>query len=80
MIGLNDGPAGFKPASGPNNTRGNGFPAQLSIGASWNRGIAYSQAYQMGKEYKRKGVDVALAPVIGPLGRIATGGRNWVYS
>lgn len=32
----------------------------------------------MGKEYKAKGVDVALAPVIGPLGRIATGGRNWV--
>jgi hypothetical protein len=32
----------------------------------------------MGKEFKAKGVDVALAPVIGPLGRIATGGRNWV--
>lgn len=32
----------------------------------------------MGKEYKAKGVDVALAPVIGPLGRVVQGGRAWV--
>jgi beta-glucosidase len=32
----------------------------------------------MGKEYKAKGIDVALAPVIGPLGRVVTGGRVWV--
>lgn len=31
----------------------------------------------MGAEFRRKGVTVALAPVVGPVGRIATGGRNW---
>ncbi|PPJ59718.1 hypothetical protein CBER1_10807 [Cercospora berteroae] len=76
-ICLNDGPAGVKGPVADNDTRANGFPAQLSVGASWNRGLAYWRAQQMGKEYKAKGVDVALAPVIGPLGRIATGGRNW---
>jgi beta-glucosidase len=31
----------------------------------------------MGSEFKIKGVNVALGPVVGPLGRIAEGGRNW---
>ena len=31
----------------------------------------------MALEFKRKGVQVPLGPVVGPLGRIATGGRNW---
>ena len=31
----------------------------------------------MGREFRTKGVNVALAPVLAPLGRIAEGGRNW---
>jgi beta-glucosidase len=31
----------------------------------------------MAGEFKAKGVQVALGPVVGPLGRIASGGRNW---
>jgi len=31
----------------------------------------------MANEFKVKGVNIALGPVVGPLGRIATGGRNW---
>ncbi|KAL4861909.1 glycosyl hydrolase family 3 N terminal domain-containing protein, partial [Aspergillus spectabilis] len=31
----------------------------------------------MGAEFKRKGANVALGPVVGPTGRIAQGGRNW---
>ena len=31
----------------------------------------------MGREHKGKGVNVALGPVVGPIGRIASGGRNW---
>jgi beta-glucosidase len=31
----------------------------------------------MGGEFKTKGVNVALGPVVGPLGRVAEGGRNW---
>lgn len=31
----------------------------------------------MGMEYLKKGINVALLPVAGPLGRIARAGRNW---
>jgi len=32
----------------------------------------------MGEEFKNKGVSVVLGPVVGPLGKVAKGGRNWV--
>lgn len=69
---LNDAESGVRTAS-----KVNGYPAQLHIGASWNRSLAYDRAYHIGKEFKTKGVDVLLGPVAGPVGRIATGGRNW---
>lgn len=31
----------------------------------------------MGEEFRKKGVNMVLGPVAGPLGRIAEGGRNW---
>jgi hypothetical protein len=31
----------------------------------------------MGEEFRKKGVNMLLGPVAGPLGRIAEGGRNW---
>jgi hypothetical protein len=31
----------------------------------------------MGNEFRIKGVNIALGPVVGPLGRIASSGRNW---
>lgn len=31
----------------------------------------------MGQEFRLKGVQVLLGPVVGPIGRVATGGRNW---
>lgn len=31
----------------------------------------------MGGEFKTKGVNVMLGPVVGPLGRVVEGGRNW---
>lgn len=55
----------------------NAWPSGLHVGASWNRGLARSRALAMGGEFKAKGVNVALGPVVGPLGRIAEGGRNW---
>ncbi|KAI4752944.1 putative beta-glucosidase [Aureobasidium sp. EXF-3400] len=69
---LNDAESGVRTAS-----KVNGYPAQLHIGASWNRSLAYDRAYHIGREFKTKGVNVLLGPVAGPLGRIATGGRNW---
>ncbi|PYH99804.1 beta-glucosidase [Aspergillus ellipticus CBS 707.79] len=55
----------------------NAYASGLHIGASWNRDLAYDHAHYMGAEFKRKGVNVALGPVVGPLGRMARGGRNW---
>ncbi|RAL13127.1 beta-glucosidase [Aspergillus homomorphus CBS 101889] len=55
----------------------NGYASGLHVGASWNRDLAYERAQYMGAEFKRKGANVALGPVAGPLGRIARGGRNW---
>ncbi|KAG8626479.1 hypothetical protein KVT40_005424 [Elsinoe batatas] len=54
-----------------------GYPAQLHVGASWNRKLAGDRAVAIGKEFKKKGINVLLGPVVGPLGRVAKGGRNW---
>ena len=53
------------------------FPAGLTTGATFNRELMYSRAYALGTEFKKKGVNVALAPVAGPLGRAPAAGRNW---
>ena len=44
---------------------------------SWNRTLAHQRAVYMGQEFHRKGVNLLLGPVVGPLGRVAEGGRNW---
>lgn len=44
---------------------------------SWNKDLARQRANAMADEFRTKGVNVALGPVVGPLGRIAEGGRNW---
>lgn len=54
-----------------------GWPSGVSVGASWNRELTKARGYFMGSEFKTKGVNIALGPVAGPLGRIAEGGRNW---
>ena len=53
------------------------FASGISVGASWNADLAYERGLYMGAEFQRKGVNVALGPVVGPIGRIALGGRNW---
>jgi beta-glucosidase len=55
----------------------NGYAAQLSVGASWNRELTYARGKYIGAEFKAKGANVLLGPVVGPLGRVARGGRNW---
>jgi beta-glucosidase len=44
---------------------------------SWNKDLARQRANAMAGEFRTKGVNVALGPVVGPLGRIAEAGRNW---
>jgi beta-glucosidase len=55
----------------------NAYPAGIHAGASWNRELTYDRGLHMGREYRRKGVHVLLGPVIGGMGRVARGGRNW---
>lgn len=45
--------------------------------ASWNRQLSLQRARGMGQEFRTKGVNVFLGPVVSPLGRTVTGGRNW---
>jgi len=55
----------------------NGYPSGVHVGASWNKQLTSARAQYMGAEFKRKGVNVALGPVVGPIGRTAKNGRNW---
>lgn len=69
---LQDGPAGVRGTDLVTS-----FPAGIHLGASWNTTLVYDVATYMGAEFKAKGVNIALGPVVGPLGRTAQGGRNW---
>ncbi|KAF2212657.1 glycoside hydrolase family 3 protein [Cercospora zeae-maydis SCOH1-5] len=55
----------------------NAYASGISVGASWNSTLAYERAVFMGAEFRTKGVNVALGPVVGPIGRTLTSGRNW---
>ncbi|KAJ3570985.1 hypothetical protein NPX13_g5542 [Xylaria arbuscula] len=54
-----------------------GFPSGIHVGASWNKALTRSRAESMGLEFRVKGANIALGPVVGPLGRVVRGGRNW---
>ncbi|RDL36481.1 uncharacterized protein BP5553_05833 [Venustampulla echinocandica] len=55
----------------------NAYPSGLYVGASWNKHLTKRLANAMAGEFRTKGINVALGPVVGPMGRIAKGGRNW---
>ncbi|KAI6831235.1 putative glycosyl hydrolase [Hortaea werneckii] len=71
-ICLADGPAGVR-----GTTFVNAYPAGIHAAASFNRKLAYERGLYMGGEFRNKGVDTALSVCVGPVGRVATGGRNW---
>lgn len=64
-----------------NGLRGTDFvstwPSGIHVGASWNKALARERGSGMGGEFKTKGVNVLLGPVIGPSGRVPLSGRNW---
>ncbi|PIB03026.1 putative beta-glucosidase M [Cercospora beticola] len=68
-------------ADAPDGIRGqefvSAFPAQLTVGATFDKRLMYEYGKALGEEYRGKGIHVALLPVAGPLGRVARGGRNW---
>lgn len=53
------------------------FEAGVSAASTWDKDILYNRGFALGQEFRAKGAQIALAPVAGPLGRSAYGGRNW---
>ncbi|KAK4165657.1 putative beta-glucosidase M [Cladorrhinum sp. PSN259] len=66
---------------GPSGIRGqefvSAFPAGIHLAATFDRDLMHAYGLALGAEYRGKGVNVALGPVAGPMGRIVKGGRNW---
>jgi beta-glucosidase len=69
---LQDGPLGIRFAD--NITA---FPAGITVGATWNRELAFQRGKALGIEARLKGINVILGPAMGPVGRSPLGGRNW---
>lgn len=44
------------------------WPSGIHAAASWNRNLSLQRAIGMGGEFRTKGVNVLLGPVVGPLG------------
>ena len=53
------------------------WPSGIHVGASWNKTLAHQRGTGMGSEFRKKGVNVLLGPVVGPIGRVVLSGRNW---
>ncbi|KAJ4363719.1 hypothetical protein N0V95_001035 [Ascochyta clinopodiicola] len=53
------------------------FPSGIHLGATFDRDLMLRYGHAIGREYRGKGIHVALGPFIGPIGRVARGGRNW---
>ncbi|RQM08214.1 hypothetical protein DH86_00000654 [Scytalidium sp. 3C] len=53
------------------------FPAGITTGATFNKELILARGTALGAEARGKGVNILLAPVVGPLGRKPRGGRNW---
>jgi beta-glucosidase len=72
QLQLQDGPLGIRFAD-----NATAFPAGITVGATWNRGLMYARGKAHASEARAKGVNVLLGPCVGPLGRMPAGGRNW---
>ncbi|KAK0615585.1 glycoside hydrolase family 3 protein [Bombardia bombarda] len=68
-------------ADAPDGVRGqefvSAFPAGIHVAATFDKDLMYRYGRTLGAEFHGRGINVALGPVAGPLGRIARGGRNW---
>lgn len=68
---LEDSPTGVRFVD-----KASAFPAAINAATTWNRTLIYERAAAMGAEFRGKGVNVALTPMMN-IGRVAAGGRNW---
>ncbi|KAF8602046.1 beta-glucosidase [Ceratobasidium sp. AG-I] len=68
---LQDSPLGVRLTD-----RVSAFTAGINAGATWDRDLIRARGVALGQEFRGKGVNVALGPMMN-LGRVAAGGRNW---
>ena len=52
------------------------FPAGMNAAATWNRTLIHARGKAIGQEFKGKGVNVGLGPMIN-VGRFPQAGRTW---
>ncbi|KAF1995495.1 glycoside hydrolase family 3 protein [Amniculicola lignicola CBS 123094] len=69
---LQDGPLGVRYINGAT-----AFSAGIHAASTWDIALMRERGTFLGEESKQLGVHVLLGPVGGPLGKVATGGRNW---
>lgn len=67
---LQDGPLGIRITD-----LVTGFPPGISAGATFNKALINARGHAIGYEFAQKGADIALGPVVGPVGLKALGGR-----
>ncbi|CBX97437.1 hypothetical protein IAQ61_007149 [Plenodomus lingam] len=69
---LQDGPLGVRYVNGAT-----AFSAGIHAASTWDTTLVRERALFLGAESKALGIHVQLGPSAGPLGKFATGGRNW---
>ncbi|KAH9904540.1 glycosyl hydrolase family 3 N terminal domain-containing protein [Xylariomycetidae sp. FL2044] len=69
---LQDGPVGVRYTD-----LNSAFPGGITAAATWSRDLIRRRGKALGEEFRDKGIDVQLGPVVGPLGRDPAGGRNF---
>ena len=68
---LQDSPTGVRFAQNVS-----AFPASLNVAATFDRNLMFQHGLNMGSEFRGKGVNVQLGPVMNFM-RAPAGGRNW---
>jgi beta-glucosidase len=53
------------------------FSAGIHAASTWDVDLVRERGLFLGTESKQLGINVQLGPAAGPLGKFATGGRNW---
>eukprot|EP00730_Choanoeca_flexa_P009428 TRINITY_DN12646_c4_g1_i1.p1 TRINITY_DN12646_c4_g1~~TRINITY_DN12646_c4_g1_i1.p1 ORF type:complete len:687 (+),score=167.95 TRINITY_DN12646_c4_g1_i1:2334-4394(+) len=74
-LNMNDGPQGFRGASGTSTA----WPSGLTVAATWDVEAVGAWGTAMGKEFYQKGANVQLGPGL-CVARVPTNGRNFEYA
>jgi len=67
-----DSPLGIRHVKGVS-----AMPAGIHAASTWDLDLMKKRGAALGAETKALGIHILLGPVVGPLGKIPTGGRNW---